>query len=206
MAQIDLQALRKMFGAVVAVDRVDLTIADGTFTVLLGPSGCGKTTTLNMIAGLEEVTDGSILFDGDEVQDLPPHKRDIAMVFQSYALYPNRTVRENMAFPLRMRHVNSREIETRVASVASKLGASLNTRWITLSALVPSSDTAPAGSSSIAFRSTGVLLIERWRKFGRCGTSSRTPAPLTFVSSRLRTTNSRRPFNRVRPRSVIEHR
>ena len=93
MAQIELQGLRKTFGSVVAVADVSLTIEDGAFTVLLGPSGCGKTTTLNMIAGLEELTAGTILFDGVEVQDLPPHKRDIAMVFQSYALYPNRSVR-----------------------------------------------------------------------------------------------------------------
>ena len=122
MAQIELQGLRKMFGSVVAVADVSLTIEDGTFTVLLGPSGCGKTTTLNMIAGLEELTAGTILFDGVEVQDLPPHKRDIAMVFQSYALYPNRTVRENIAFPLRMQRVDRHEIDSRVDAVAGKLG------------------------------------------------------------------------------------
>lgn len=124
MAQIELQGLRKTFGSVVAVTDVSLTIGDGTFTVLLGPSGCGKTTTLNMIAGLEDLTAGTILFDGVEVQDLPPHKRDIAMVFQSYALYPNRSVRENIAFPLRMQRVNRHEIDTRVESVAAKLGIS----------------------------------------------------------------------------------
>src|SRR5436190_1970639 len=124
MAQIELQGVRKTFGSVVAVDGVSLGIRDGTFTVLLGPSGCGKTTTLNMIAGLEEVTDGLILFDGDEVQDLPPHKRDIAMVFQSYALYPNRTVRDNIAFPLRMQRISAREIGERVGAVAGKLGIS----------------------------------------------------------------------------------
>jgi len=122
MAQIELRGLRKTFGSVIAVADVSLTIRDGTFTVLLGPSGCGKTTTLNMIAGLEEVTAGTILFDGDEVQDLPPHKRDIAMVFQSYALYPNRSVRENIGFPLRMQKVDRKEIEERVLAVAGKLG------------------------------------------------------------------------------------
>ena len=122
MAQIQLSNLRKAFGPVVAVADVSLTIADGTFTVLLGPSGCGKTTTLNMIAGLEEVTGGTILFDEIEVTDLPPHRRDIAMVFQSYALYPNRSVRENIGFPLRMQRVNGREIASRVADVAGKLG------------------------------------------------------------------------------------
>jgi multiple sugar transport system ATP-binding protein len=124
MAQIALQGLRKTFGSVVAVAGVTFTIDDGTFAVLLGPSGCGKTTTLNLIAGLEETTDGLILFDGEEVQDLPPHKRDIAMVFQSYALYPNRSVRDNIGFPLRMRRVNRSEIARRVDEVAAKLGIS----------------------------------------------------------------------------------
>jgi ABC-type sugar transport system ATPase subunit len=124
MARIELSDLRKTFGSVVAVANVSLSIDDGSFTVLLGPSGCGKTTTLNMIAGLEDVTSGAILFDGEEVQDLPPHKRDIAMVFQSYALYPNRTVRENVAFPLRMQRVDKRETEERVTAVAAKLGIS----------------------------------------------------------------------------------
>jgi ABC-type sugar transport system ATPase subunit len=124
MARIELSGLRKTFGSVVAVADVSLAIDDGTFTVLLGPSGCGKTTTLNMIAGLEDVTAGAIMFDGEEVQDLPPHKRDIAMVFQSYALYPNRTVRENIAFPLRMQRVDRRETDARVTDVASKLGIS----------------------------------------------------------------------------------
>jgi ABC-type sugar transport system ATPase subunit len=122
MAQIVLQGLRKTFGSVVAVAGVSLSIDDGTFAVLLGPSGCGKTTTLNLIAGLEETTAGLILFDGEEVQDLPPHKRDIAMVFQSYALYPNRSVRDNIAFPLRMQRVNRNEIARRVDEVALKLG------------------------------------------------------------------------------------
>ncbi len=124
MTTISLQGLRKQFGPVVAVDGVDLVIENGTFTVLLGPSGCGKTTTLNMIAGLEEASDGLILFDGEEVQDLPPHRRDIAMVFQSYALYPNRSVRDNIAFPLRMQRLDAREIGTRVADIAAKLGIS----------------------------------------------------------------------------------
>jgi ABC-type sugar transport system ATPase subunit len=122
MVQISLERVSRRFGTVVAVDDVDLEIADGSFTVLLGPSGCGKTTTLNMIAGLEEVSAGRIRFDGEEVQDRPPHKRDIAMVFQSYALYPNRSVRDNIAFPLRMSRVDKREIAARVADVAGKLG------------------------------------------------------------------------------------
>ncbi len=122
MVQINLERVSRRFGNVVAVDDVDLQIADGSFTVLLGPSGCGKTTTLNMIAGLEEVSAGRIRFDGEEVQDRPPHKRDIAMVFQSYALYPNRSVRDNIAFPLRMSRIEKREIASRVSDVAARLG------------------------------------------------------------------------------------
>lgn len=117
-----MRGLRREFGAVVAVDSVDLDIPDGSFTVLLGPSGCGKTTTLNMIAGLEDVTAGEILFDGEAVQYLPPDKRDIAMVFQSYALYPNRSVRDNIAFPLVMRGVRRTDIRGRVEQVAGRLG------------------------------------------------------------------------------------
>jgi ABC-type sugar transport system ATPase subunit len=122
MAKITLESLRRTFGDVRAVDGVDHEIADGSFTVLLGPSGCGKTTTLNMIAGLESVTEGRILFDDVEVQDLPPHRRDIAMVFQSYALYPNRTVATNIGFPLRAGRVPRAEVRQRVADVAGRLG------------------------------------------------------------------------------------
>lgn len=121
MVHITLDHLSRKFGPVVAVDQVNLELPDGAFAVLLGPSGCGKTTTLNMIAGLEEVTSGRILFDGEEVQHRPPHKRDIAMVFQSYALYPNRSVRDNIGFPLRMAKVPKSEIASRVADVASRL-------------------------------------------------------------------------------------
>ena len=122
MTQITLNGLRRTFGDVVAVEEVNLEIPSGSFVVLLGPSGCGKTTTLNMIAGLEDVTAGQILFDGEEVQDLPADERDIAMVFQSYALYPNRTVRQNIGFPLKMRKTPRAEIERRVTSVAERLG------------------------------------------------------------------------------------
>ena len=121
MARITCAALTKKYGQVLAVDALDLTIGHGEFMVLLGPSGCGKTTTLNMIAGLEEITAGRLSFDDTEVTWTPPHKREVAMVFQSYALYPNKTVRENIAFPLRLRRQPSAEIDRAVAAAAEQL-------------------------------------------------------------------------------------
>ena len=92
-----------MYGDVVAVDHVSLTVEDGEFVALVGPSGCGKTTTLNLVAGLIEITDGDIFIGDRLVNDLDPKDRDIAMVFQNYALYPNKSVFKNLAFPLQMR-------------------------------------------------------------------------------------------------------
>ncbi len=121
MAAIACEGLTKRYGAVVAVDALDLGIAHGEFMVLLGPSGCGKTTTLNMIAGLEEASAGRLLFDGRDVTWLPPHRREVAMVFQSYALYPNKTAFENIAFPLRLRRAARGEIERAVRAAAEQL-------------------------------------------------------------------------------------
>lgn len=106
MAEIQLRNVGKRWGSFVGVDNFDLTIADKEFLVLLGPSGCGKTTTMRMIAGLEDVTEGEILVDGKVVNDLEPKDRDVAMVFQSYALYPNMNVYENIRFPLRVRGID----------------------------------------------------------------------------------------------------
>ncbi|WP_108815206.1 ABC transporter ATP-binding protein [Loktanella sp. Alg231-35] len=106
MAEIQLRNLSKRWGSFVGVDNFDLTIADKEFLVLLGPSGCGKTTTMRMIAGLEDATEGDILVDGERVNDLEPKDRDVAMVFQSYALYPNMNVYENIRFPLRVRGID----------------------------------------------------------------------------------------------------
>lgn len=103
MAEIELRGIGKTWGTFVGVKDVDLTIADEEFIVLLGPSGCGKTTTMRMIAGLEEPTGGDILIGGESVTDMDARDRDVAMVFQSYALYPNMTIYENIRFPLRMR-------------------------------------------------------------------------------------------------------
>ena len=121
MARVDLVDVRKEFGEHVALHEMSLELPDGEFTVLLGPSGCGKSTTLNLIAGLEELTAGRILFDGEPVHDVPPQRRDVAVVFQSYALYPNRTVRGNIAFGLKLRGHPRADIAPRVEAVAQRL-------------------------------------------------------------------------------------
>ena len=118
MAEIQLKNISKRWGSFVGVDNFDLTIKDQEFLVLLGPSGCGKTTTMRMIAGLEDATEGDILVDGRRVNDLEPKDRDVAMVFQSYALYPNMNVYENIRFPLRVRGIDSATHDERVNRAA----------------------------------------------------------------------------------------
>ena len=115
---IVLNNLTKSFGPTVVVDDLSLEINDGEFVVLLGPSGCGKTTTLRMLAGLEQVTSGEIFIDGERVNDLPPQRRDVAMVFQSYALYPHMTVAENIGYPLRVRKIARDQIARQVRETA----------------------------------------------------------------------------------------
>jgi multiple sugar transport system ATP-binding protein len=107
-----------------AVNEVDLTIADGEFVILVGPSGCGKSTTLNMIAGLEDISSGDLRIDGERMNDRAPKDRDIAMVFQSYALYPHMTVFENMAFPLRLAKLDSATVKSKVTEAAQILDLS----------------------------------------------------------------------------------
>ncbi len=114
MAEIQLRNISKRWGSFVGVDNFDLTIADKEFLVLLGPSGCGKTTTMRMIAGLEDATEGDILVDGERINDLEPKDRDVAMVFQSYALYPNMNVYDNIKFPLKVRGVDASTHDERV--------------------------------------------------------------------------------------------
>ena len=123
MARVRLEGIRKMYqDSVVAVHGVDLEVADGEFVVLVGPSGCGKSTTLRMIAGLESITAGKLFIGDRMVNDVPPKNRDIAMVFQSYALYPHMTVHDNLAFALKLRGSPKAEIETRVHQAATILG------------------------------------------------------------------------------------
>ncbi len=121
MARIELNELSKSFESTHAVRGIDLDIAHGEFVVLVGPSGCGKSTTLRMIAGLEEITDGEIKIGDRVVNHIPPKDRDIAMVFQNYALYPHMTVAENMSFGLRLRRLPAEEIKGRVDEAADIL-------------------------------------------------------------------------------------
>ena len=120
-ARIGLKDVVKRFGALTAVERLNLPVAPGEFVVLLGPSGCGKTTTLRMIAGLETPTSGRVTIDGRDVTDLAPGGRDIAFVFQMYALYPHLTAEENVAFPLRAARLSARDVRDRVDRVIKRL-------------------------------------------------------------------------------------
>src|SRR5579875_3873231 len=124
MAVVSIDSLTKQYaaGAEYAVRGVSLAVADGEFMVLLGPSGCGKSSILRMVAGLEPITSGTVSIDGRLMNGVPAKDRDIAMVFQSYALYPHMSVRDNLAFGLRRRGVPGEEIARRVRDVAARLG------------------------------------------------------------------------------------
>ena len=125
MAQVTLKDVTKIYdGDVLAVEQVDFQIPDESFTVLVGPSGCGKSTILRMIAGLEEITEGDVYIDDQRINDIPPKDRDIAMVFQNYALYPHMTVYKNMAFGLKLRKYPKKEIDQRVNEAAEILSIS----------------------------------------------------------------------------------
>ncbi|MCB1516493.1 MAG: sn-glycerol-3-phosphate ABC transporter ATP-binding protein UgpC [Hyphomicrobiaceae bacterium] len=121
MGQIELKNVRKSFGTLDVIKGVDLTIGEGELVIFVGPSGCGKSTLLRLISGLEEATDGTILIDGVDVTGKPPAERGLSMVFQSYALYPHKTVRENMGFGLQVAHAPKSEIEARVNQAARTL-------------------------------------------------------------------------------------
>src|SRR6185295_18340072 len=127
MASVTIQSVRKTFGETAVLHGVDIDIADGSFTVLVGPSGCGKSTLLRMVAGLEEISGGEIRIGDRVVNDLEPSERDIAMVFQNYALYPHMSVFDNMAYGLKIAKVPTAEIKARVDKAAKilELGALL---------------------------------------------------------------------------------
>jgi multiple sugar transport system ATP-binding protein len=122
MASVTIQGVKKRFGEVEVLHGVDIDIADGSFTVLVGPSGCGKSTLLRMIAGLEHISGGEIRIGDKRVNDVPPKQRDIAMVFQNYALYPHMTVRDNMAFALMLAKLEKSQIDAKVGRAAEILG------------------------------------------------------------------------------------
>ena len=123
MATVELKNLRKVYNRKVeAVKRIDLTVQDGEFLVLLGPSGCGKTTTMRMIAGLEEITEGEVIIDGVSVGDLPPRKRNVSMIFQNYAVWPHMTVYDNIAYALKIKRMEKEEMDARVKEVAALAG------------------------------------------------------------------------------------
>ena len=121
MGRIQLKQVSKKFGSVQVIPPLDLTIEDGEFTVFVGPSGCGKSTLLRLIAGLEDITSGHIEIDGKDATDVPPAKRGLAMVFQSYALYPHMSVRKNIEFPLRMAKIDQAEQDRRIEAAAKAL-------------------------------------------------------------------------------------
>ncbi len=124
MGRITLDKVSKSFGEVEVIPPLDLTIEDGEFAVFVGPSGCGKSTLLRLIAGLEDVSGGQIRIDGKDATEVPPAKRGLAMVFQSYALYPHMSVRKNISFPLRMAKLDQAEIDRRVNNAAQVLNLS----------------------------------------------------------------------------------
>ncbi|MEP2641066.1 ABC transporter ATP-binding protein [Roseobacter sp.] len=121
MGQITLEKVTKSFGDVQVIPPLDLEIKDGEFTVFVGPSGCGKSTLLRLIAGLEDISSGTIKIDSNDATDIPPAKRGLAMVFQSYALYPHMSVRKNIAFPMRMAKMDQAEQDSRIEAAAKAL-------------------------------------------------------------------------------------
>src|SRR5579862_6856905 len=124
MARVSIRKVSKSFGSLETIHGVSIEVADRAFVVLVGPSGCGKSTLLRMIAGVEDITNGTIAIDGEAVNDVLAKDRDIAMVFQNYALYPNMTVYENIAFQMKIRGRPRREIELKVREIAETLGLS----------------------------------------------------------------------------------
>jgi len=149
MAAIRLDNLTKKFGPVTAVDQLELLIPDKEFVALLGPSGCGKTTTMNMIAGIERPSDGRILFDDRDIQNLPANKRDVGFVFQNYAIFTHMTVYENLAFGLRVRKLPRAEIDRRVREIASLMRLDNRLDWLSAKLSVNELQKVAIGRSAI---------------------------------------------------------
>ena len=152
MASVAIRDVRKSFGLTPVIHGVDIDIDDGEFVVLVGPSGCGKSTLLRMIAGLENITGGEIRIGDRVVNDLPPKERDIAMVFQNYALYPHMTVADNMAFSLKLRGAPKAEIDARVKRAADILGLTVLSTAIRASFPAASASASPWAAPSCAIR------------------------------------------------------
>ena len=151
MANVELRGIRKRYGNVEVVHGIDLEVRHGEFVVFVGPSGCGKSTLLRMVAGLEGISDGELRIDGQRVNELPPRSRDIAMVFQDYALYPHKTLFENMAFGLRLRKTPEDEIQRRVMD-AARLLPLLGVFLLALPLLWPAgTEAAPATSRTLTY-------------------------------------------------------
>lgn len=183
MASIRAENLVKRYGNVRAVHGIDFDIADGEFVAILGPSGCGKSSTMRMIAGLETISEGSIYFDGKRINDVRARDRNVAMSFESYALYPTITIYENIAFPLRSAGMENGEIDRRVRDIAEKME------------LVPLLGLKPHGLSSGQAQRVG--WPARWCASRRCScstsrsrTSIRASAIACAASSRACTRNS----------------
>ena len=150
MAEVSLRAITKSFGDVRIIKGVDLEIADGEFCVFVGPSGCGKSTLLRMIAGLEDITSGSLAIGGKEMADVEPADRGVAMVFQSYALYPHMTVRDNISFGLRMTGHTRADIEPRLKRAADMLQLTQLLDRKPSHSLAASASALPSGAPSCA--------------------------------------------------------
>ena len=186
MAAVEIRAVKKFFGATQVVHGVDITIADGEFVVLVGPSGCGKSTLLRMIAGLEQISAGEISIGGRVVNRVAPKERDVAMVFQNYALYPHMTVHDNMAFSLRLAKADASKVKERVDR-AAQIRPRCATRALPGNYRAASASAVAMGRSHCA-RSSGVP-VRRAAVQSRCETARANAHRDKELHQRLKTTS-----------------